>query len=234
MGQGKLHKPREDAEAAPGATAEEREYRRSAVEVDHRIANNLAMVVSLVRLHASRLARERRAMSTAEASTLLYDVASRIETVARLHRLLSRTPDGPEGDLGTYLQELCDTLAESLPFAGAIAFSSSVDSRCAVSPAEVLPLALIVTEAVTNAVKYAHPTGLTATVAVSCRRDDGGALVVEITDDGVGLPEGFDPEADGDLGFHAMRLLARQIGAKLSFDSSPLGLRVTVRMPPDA
>ena len=206
----------------------------SSVEINHRVANNLALVVALVRLHRTRLAREGRSMTAGEASAFLDEVAARIDTVARLHRLLSEKPETETVDCAAYLQELCDTLGWSLPPDGAVEFSSGPDGAqdgYMVSPDQLLPLALIVTEAVTNAIKYAHPTGIPVKIRVGCRREDGGALVVEVEDDGVGLPEGFQPELEGGLGFHAMRMLAQQIAAELAFESSPLGLRCTARLP---
>lgn len=205
----------------------------SAIELNHRVANNLSLVVALVRLQASRLAREPRTMSTGEVSTLLGGIAARIETAARLHRMLSRRPDSATVDLATYLRELCATLAVSMPCGGSIECAPFPDSRYEIRPEAGLPVALIVTEAVTNAVKYAHPTGLPVVIQVGCRRR-GGRLAVEVKDDGVGLPEGFDPRVDGDLGFQAMRHLARQIGADIAFESCPLGLRCTVTLPDDA
>ena len=219
--------------AEPGGTAAtEWKGAGSPAGAHHRRSNNLSLVVALVRLHAARLARERRTMSTGEASVVLDEVASRIETVARLHRLLSTKPDAPTVNLTAYLRQLCDRLTWSLPFDGTIAFSSATDDACTLSPDQVLPLALIVTEAVTNAIKYAHPAGIPVTVRIGCRRERDDAVVVDVDDDGVGLPDGFDSTTDGGLGFHAMRLLARQLGAELSFASDPLGLCVAVRLPP--
>ena len=200
-------------------------------ETNHRIANNLSLVVALVRLHAAQLARERRTMTAGEASTFLDEVASRIETVASLHRLLSITPDGPEVDMIGYLRELCDTLVATLTFAGNVEISSPPCGRCMVPNQIILPVALIVTEAITNAIKYAHPTGVAGAIDVACRRDPSGALVVEVADDGVGLPDGFDATTDGGLGFHAMRLLARQVDAQLTFESAPIGTRCTLIVP---
>ena len=52
-----------------------------------------------------------------------------------------------------------------------------------------------------------------------------------MADDGVGLPEGFDPRTDGGLGLRVIRSLADQLHATLDFDASPLGLTVTVTAP---
>jgi two-component sensor histidine kinase len=56
-------------------------------------------------------------------------------------------------------------------------------------------------------------------------------LILTVFDDGVGLPEGFDPAVDGGLGMRVVRSLAEQMGASLDFASNPLGLAVTVSVP---
>ena len=58
-----------------------------------------------------------------------------------------------------------------------------------------------------------------------------GSVYVEVEDDGVGLPENFDPWRDGGLGFEIIRGLSQQLGAKLLFDSDGIGLRVRLMVP---
>ena len=94
-------------------------------------------------------------------------------------------------------------------------------------------MGLIVTELVTNAVKYAHPAGAPGRVEVRCRRACDDSVEVSVADDGVGFPEDFDPVSDGGLGLRVVRSLARQLGADLAFESGPLGLTVRVTAPPE-
>jgi two-component sensor histidine kinase len=68
-------------------------------------------------------------------------------------------------------------------------------------------------------------------VDVGCRRSPDGLIVVEVTDDGVGLPEGLDPRTDGQLGFKLVRSFAAQLAATYSFASSALGLSFTLQIP---
>jgi two-component sensor histidine kinase len=88
----------------------------------------------------------------------------------------------------------------------------------------VQSLTLIVCEILTNAMKYAHPTGIAVVMTVSCESRSDGTLVLSISDDGVGLPEGFDPSKDGGVGFKIIRTLASEIGAKLDIASDNLGV----------
>ena len=156
---------------------------------------------------------------------------------AVLHNL-PMSPDDPAiagdwVDIGRHLGDLCVALAASSSRAGRFDLSLKVREICLVRPEQVAAIALIVSEAVTNAIKHAHPTGVAGIIEVHCHQAAGPAIVIDVIDDGVGLPEGFDPDADGGHGFEVMRGLSRQLGARIRFTSSSLGLRVGLRSPAD-
>jgi two-component sensor histidine kinase len=203
-------------------------------EAQHRIANNLALIAGYTRLQATRINKAGQPLSAREASIVLEEVAARIETVGELHRLLSAAPGQSEVDvdLGQFLAKLCASLMETVSFAGDTVITHDDAGGCVVRPEQATPVALIVSELVTNALKYAHPTGVAGKITVSCRRA-GAGLMVEVTDDGVGLSEGFDPKSDGGLGFRVVRGLARQLGATLSYESNGVGLIVRLTLGSD-
>jgi two-component sensor histidine kinase len=135
-------------------------------------------------------------------------------------------------------QSGCDIIAqvasatlELLARPGQMRLELEVDPRCAAPVKALLPLSLIVGELVTNSVKYAHPSGVPGVVRVICRQEEGGSLEIAVTDDGVGLPEAFDPDTADGLGLRLVRALAAQIGASLAFDTTNLGLAVQLRLP---
>jgi two-component sensor histidine kinase len=202
-------------------------------EAQHRIANNLALIAGYTRLQATRLHKAGRPLSAREACIVLEEVAARIETVGELHRLLSNAPGHGQGedgvDLGRFLAKLCASLMETVSFAGDTAITHRDMGGCMVRPDQATPVALIVSELVTNALKYAHPTGVAGRILVSCR-SIGAGLVVEVIDDGVGLSEDFDPLSDGGLGFRVVRGLARQLGADLVYESTDIGLTVRLTL----
>jgi two-component sensor histidine kinase len=204
-------------------------------EAQHRIANNLALIAGYTRLQATRLNKAGQPLSAREVCIALEEVAARIETVGELHRLLSAAPGQSEADidLGQFLAKLCASLMQTVSFAGDTAITHDDAGGCLVRPDQATPVALIVSELVTNALKYAHPAGVTGRIKVSCRPLGlglGAGLVVEVTDDGVGLSEDFDPLTDGGLGFRVVRGLARQLGATLNYESTGLGLTVRLTL----
>lgn len=196
-------------------------------EAHHRIANNLTLIAGFVRLQSSKVAKEAQPLSAPEVCLLLEEINVRIQTVGRLHHLLAVEPDSGRIDVGEYLCSTCGILAQSVCITRSIDLTCDARS-CMIPPEGAALLGLIVTELVTNSVKYAHPTGVPGRISVRCRGNSGGRLVLTVSDDGVGLPEGFDPRTDGGLGMRVMRSLADQLDAVLDFNSSPLGLVVTV------
>lgn len=194
-------------------------------EVDHRIANNLAMLSGLVRMRANGAGKA----SPEEVATLLRETAVQIEAVAHLHRLLSHRPSDTALGICDYLREVCASLA------GAFTSCTLLEQHYAceiILPRErALPIALIVAEAVTNAAKYAHPAKAPGRIVLSCTPTGAGALAITVADDGVGLPVDFDPQTDGGLGLRVIRALATQIGAAWRFESGPLGLTFHLEVP---
>ncbi|MBK8209504.1 MAG: ATP-binding protein [Rhodospirillales bacterium] len=89
----------------------------------------------------------------------------------------------------------------------------------------------MISEIIINAIKHAHPSGVTGRLTVRCVRRTDGQLVIEVKDDGVGLPEGFDPASDGGLGLRLVQLLSRQLNATCRFDSTALGLDFRLEVP---
>ena len=188
------------------------------------------MIASFVRLQADSLEREDIDLSPTEAKFLLDEIGARIETVARFNRLLSVDPDRPRVALNAFLAAACQVLANS------IARDNGIELFCHAPPCEIdreraEPIGAIVTELVTNAVKYAHPAGAPGRIDVRCRATCEGLLDISVADDGVGLPDGFDPAANRGLGMRVIRSLARRLDAEIDFDSHPLGLTVRLTVP---
>lgn len=203
-------------------------------ESNHRIANNLAMIAGLCGTRAEEVARSGRSLSAEDAHVLLRQIAGRINTVARLHRLLARAVASAPPDVGSYLLDIALTVISSFsaPVQGPRLYA---DLRgCSLSPRQALSAGLIVGELVTNSVKYAHPAGVCGDIRLFCAQAADGRTRIEISDDGVGLPEGFDPETQGGLGLRLSYSLAAQIGAELAFEQSDLGLTARLIIPPAA
>jgi two-component sensor histidine kinase len=101
-----------------------------------------------------------------------------------------------------------------------------------VLPAEqAVALGLLVGELVTNAVKYSHPAGVAGAITIEASIHGDNTISIEVSDDGVGLPDDIDPLQSQSLGFRTIRMLAGQLGATISFDNHGLGLSCVVHIP---
>jgi two-component sensor histidine kinase len=192
------------------------EHRR---EADHRIANSLQIVSALVRQRA-------RSGAVADPHTFLMEIADRIDTVGKLHILLSRSPTETV-QLRSYLNEICDRLTGALA-REATKYALDCPENCPMAPKKALPLALIVAELISNSLKYAHPSGLPTAFTILCRRVDETGLEVVYEDDGVGFPEDFDMSAPGHMGMRLIELLSQSVSGACNWHSDPLGVRFEI------
>ncbi len=203
-------------------------------EANHRIANSLTLLVSMVRMQAVSVKKKQEALSNADVRMLLDGIAARINTISQLHRILSRTGADGVVSLKPHLEEVTSALVAALSSPDQQVKVMHTGSDCMVPMRHVQPIVLILCEAFINAMKYAHPANVPLIMTVDCNVSADGRLVFTISDDGVGLPDGFDADKSGGLGFRVMRSLAAEIGGVLQIQSTHLGLTFRVALPTGA
>lgn len=193
------------------AEAEAQEMARSRslmfAELQHRVSNNLAVVGSL-------LALQRRQVSDPVAARALDGAVARVNVVSRLSRLL-HDPEGQAIDFGAFLRAMVPDAVEAAGMDDRL--SVSVVAEPVILPADqAVPLGLVATELLANAVEHGFPDGRRGSVRVSLEVPEPGWARLTIRDDGPGLPEGFDLGRTRSLGLMIARQFAEQIGAELS------------------
>lgn len=190
-------------------------------EADHRIANSLSIISSLVRMRA-------RDGGQSDPVRLLMEVADRIETIGQLHRFVAHSATG-QVSLDEFLREICTRLTGGLGTNGTnLVFDC--DETSGAPAAMALPLGLITAELVSNSLKYAHPAGTPMKISVSCRRGPDGLRYV-YEDDGVGFPEHFDPTSPSGMGMRFIHMLSQKLGAKPIWSGDDLGIRFELALP---
>ena len=180
-------------------------------EIHHRVKNNLQIVASLLNLQASRI-RSPAARAEFQAAR------DRVRALATLHRHLYAHGEVHTINMRSFLVELCGQLFQAMGETEGQRLSLQIEAaELQISSDQAVPLALIVTEAVTNAVKYAFPAGRRGTISVRLT-DDGETVDLAIQDDGIGIPSGrVETEAgtrDG-IGIQLINGFARQLGGTL-------------------
>ncbi len=195
-------------------------------EIHHRVKNNLQIVASLLNLQASRI-------RVPEARAEFASARDRVRALATLHRHLYMHGEVHTIDMPGFLTELCNQLFQAMGEVPGRRIKLAIEaSPLQMSSDQAVPLSLIVTETVSNAVKYAFPGGRTGTVSVKLTAEDDHAnLVVE--DDGVGIPAGRTETESGPrdgIGITLIRGFARQLGATLTVHEGA-GTRYTLVVP---
>jgi two-component sensor histidine kinase len=198
-------------------------------EANHRIANHFAMLGSHVRLKIAALARQTTEPSQDEVRLLLESIGVHIDAVASLHRMIATDRSQTFTDLGQHLRNICGAFRSGPSYDFVLV--EDFEPGCALSLNQLLPVTQIFAEVMTNAVKHAHANGKAGTIRVTCRRQTGGTILMEVVDEGRGLPEGFDPRAQKGLGFRLVHRLTKQIGGVVEYHSSDRGLRFQLTLP---
>ena len=194
-------------------------------EIHHRVKNNLQIIASLLNLQASRI-------RVPAAKAEFQAARDRVSALATLHRHLYAHGEVHTINMRGFLLELCGQLFQALGETEGDRLRLEVEApELAMSSDQAVPLSLIVTEAVTNAVKYAYPAGRRGTISVRLRRD-GDMVELEIRDDGIGISAGrveTDAGTRDGIGIQLINGFSRQLGATLDVEHG-VGTRYVVRM----
>ena len=157
------------------------------------------------------------------------EAQDRVRTISAIYDLLSRSPQTPGIDSGEELGELVELFrATYLADRPGIAIGTRLEP-VALSMKQGTDIGLIVNELLTNALKYGCPPGTEGRIDLELFAD-GPSLHVVVSDEGPGLPVGFDAAENGHLGFDLVRLLTSQYGGAMALSKGP-GLRVEITMP---
>jgi two-component sensor histidine kinase len=184
-------------------------------EVHHRVKNNLQTVAALLRLQARRIPSE-------EGRAALQEAMRRVSTIALVHETLSEGL-GEAVDFDDVVER---TVALAVELAGAGSNHRAVSVRREGTFGELeaqnaTPLALVLTELVTNAVEHGLAAG-GGTVTIEARRS-GRQLHAVVRDDGAGLPDDFEAGKDG-LGTQIVKaLVGGEMRGRIVWSSPPEG-----------
>ncbi len=185
-------------------------------EVNHRVGNSLQLVSTFMSLQLRHLVDD-------GARDALREAQARIEAVAHVHRRLYTSGDMETVDMEAYLEGLVGELCKSL---GPDKSSPNITLQAQpmkVSTDQAVSLGVIVTELVTNAVKYAYAVGEIGEIRVILAPDETGRAILTVEDDGPGLGDG-KPKGTG-LGGKIITAMASGLRSAVEIDPGHKGVR---------
>jgi len=187
-------------------------------EVHHRVKNNLAAIMGLLDLQGQMMDNE-------SARAALLELSARIRSMALVHEQLYQSEDFSRIDFQDYLDVLIAHLRSFYERSGDIHVSVAAVG-VAMSLDSAVPCGLLITELVTNALKYAFPAGYPRPGAGGCEiavsaEWDGAAYTLVVADNGVGLPADLDWTNTNTLGLVLVRMLGQhQLQGHVELDRS--------------
>ncbi len=173
----------------------------------------------------SLLSLQSRASENAEVASQLAGAADRIATIGRIHRRLHSFDGVQTFALKQYLEDLCRDFSVILSTERPERLIVVEGIEVTLPAVTAVPLGFIASELITNAAKYG-----TGRITVSLEANPVNGYALSVSNNGPGLPEGFDPAAGKGLGMRIIRSLVKQIGGELRIgqDDRNRGARFTV------
>ena len=187
-------------------------------ELQHRVANSLQIIASVLMQSARRV-------QSGRARGHLRDAGNRVLSVAALQRQLSASCV-EDVALGAYFGELCASIGASMISPGHRVVLTATADRSVAKPEDSVRLGLIVTELVINALKHGDPGNRRWTIGVDYRAQ-GSGWTLGVRDTGAGMAR----EIKAGLGTSIVDALARQLGATVRIEPANPGTSVSVTRP---
>jgi len=178
-------------------------------EIHHRVKNNMQIIQSLLNLQVTRIKEEK-------AQRVLQESQGRIKAMSMIHEHLYQSETLAQVNIKEYIEKLLEDLV--------IFYKAKIKKKLEIENIHLdidtaIPLGLIINELVTNALKYAFPTGKgTITIKLTTQKDK---IELIIVDDGIGLPESIDIEKTETLGLKLVNILTMQLNGKISLKTRP-------------
>lgn len=189
-------------------------------DVHHRVKNNLQKVASILRMQARRAGNE-------ETRIQLEEAVNRILAVSAIHEFLSHSEE-QFINIREVSQRIVTKMQRSAIHPDAPIDLWITGPSTYLSTKQATACALVIDELVLNALKYAFPDQSTGSVTISLE-DQGDQVRIDVVDDGIGLPEGFDLQATETLGLSIVRILVEDdLKGKFLLEPAQPGTRAVV------
>jgi len=189
-------------------------------EVNHRVKNNLHIVMSLLDSQSAYL-------NNNAAIAAIQDSQNRVHSIALIHQKLYSSEHITQVDMASYIPELINYLDESINGTDNSVVITHHIAPVVLDVSQAIPVGIILNEAITNSIKYSFPDNRKGEIRV-CMSAADDRITMTIKDNGAGLPPGFDINKARSLGMNLIKGLTNQLKGNFLLESNQ-GVIMSIR-----
>jgi len=189
-------------------------------EVNHRVKNNLHIVMSLLQSQSGY-------MHDKSAQQAILESQNRVQSIALIHDQLFKTDKTTEIDLKAYITELVQSLDYSINRGNHKVKIDCIVDNLFLDVSQAVPVGIILNELVTNSLKHAFPENRTGAIVIMVKQT-AHEVEMRVSDNGIGLPFDFNMTKTDSLGLTLIKGLTNQLKGTLQMDTRG-GVTVTIK-----
>ena len=180
-------------------------------EIHHRVKNNLQIISSLLTIQAEKIKDH-------DALEYFKESQNRIVSMAIIHEKLYQSGDLARIDIAEYIRTLTNDLFHSYGVHSDV-ISLKINAKGNLMGIDTaIPCGLIINELVSNSLKHAFPAGKKGEISIDLSSHGNDHYVLNVSDDGVGIPENLDIDNTESLGLRLINTLADQLDGSIVLD----------------
>jgi two-component sensor histidine kinase len=182
-------------------------------EIHHRVKNNLQVISSMLDLQSQTL-------QDSSAKGVIKEAILRVQAMAFIHQNLYRDEAVNSVNMNEYIQILSDHLFKTYNIN-----ADKIQLHTQIEPLQLhtdtaIPLGMILNELISNALKYAFKNREHGSIWVVLKKNNQ-ELLLQVKDDGIGIPPDFDPENTSSFGYEVIQAMAKKLRARLNINGNP-------------
>lgn len=189
-------------------------------EIHHRIKNNLQVISSLLDLQAEKF-NSRECVDYSEILKAFRESQDRVTSIALIHEELHEGTETDKLNFSQYLERLVDNLFQTYRSGNAdVRLSMDLEENIFFGMDTVVPLGIIINELVSNSLKYAFTDRVSGKIQIKLYRqkntkDNTTDYILNVLDNGVGIPENVDFKNTNTLGLQLVGILVEQLDGEI-------------------
>ena len=181
-------------------------------EIHHRVKNNLQVISSILNLQ-SAYTKDKNALA------ILKESQNRIKTMALIHESLYQANDFSKIDFSEYILNLADNLAYSYKINDvSVAMETEIEKGIILNIDKAIPSGLIINELISNAYKHAFKNSGAGNNLVNLKLKRNKKIIIEVSDNGVGMNEKIDYRNTESLGLQLVSTLVEQLNGEMKVE----------------